>query len=702
MQTVVMAGGEGARLRPLTCSLPKPLAPMLGRPLIHYTLALCRRHSLRDVTLTLCYRPRDIMDAVGDGTRENMSIRFAEETCPLGTAGSVRKAWREGEDTALVLSGDGLTDCDLTAAIDFHRQKRAMATLVLKTIDIPLSYGVVLTNDDGRVTSFIEKPTWSKVAGNRVNTGIYILDKAVLSYIKPDCAQDFSRDVFPRLLERGEAMFGFEMTGYWCDIGDIPAYLQAQRDLLMGRVQLPLPKRGQPVLERGAAADDTAFFGDNVRLCEGARVRGYAVIGDNCVLGAGASATDACLLDNASLGARAGAEDCLVCSHALLQSDARMERGSVLGESATLGARARLGRDTRVWPGNRVSPSAVVTEHVVHGECRKMRIENGAFCELTPSRAARIGTAYHVKGRKTRVLLSHTGDESLYDAVAGALLWRGARVLKAGAGTLASVRHAMACFHADGAMLCGADTLTLVDERGDSLPYPALRDIEAASLREDAPPRARSGRCEHIENAGALYAASLQAGELPVKLPVAVFCDNRFVRSAARGLLEEMHSLRIAKCADMRLSSEETGILIDDSGSCIALFTHDIPPDYSAVPGLPAGDALRALPHLLRMLAQRSAEELLASAPERPECQRAHPCSERDKARALFALSQTPLPHTQEDGLVIEHPRGRVRICPDEECECVRIHARAHSAEIARELCDLYDAKLTSALCNKS
>ena len=209
-----MAGGEGTRLRPLTCHIPKPLVPLLGEPVMGYSIKLLKENGVRDIGATLWYQPEKIRHAFGGGEGYGVSLRYYEETEPLGTAGSVKMAKDEIKEPFFVLSGDGLTDCDLNDALRFHREKKALATLVLKRVPIPLAFGVVMTDGESRVTRFIEKPGWSRVFSDLVNTGTYILSPEIFDYIPDTGAPDFGKDIFPALLAGGLPVYGYETQGY--------------------------------------------------------------------------------------------------------------------------------------------------------------------------------------------------------------------------------------------------------------------------------------------------------------------------------------------------------------------------------------------------------------------------------------------------------------------------------------------------------
>ena len=292
-----MAGGEGTRLRPLTCDCPKPMIRLMNRPVMGYALALLKKHGITRVAATLGYLPDAIRDCFGAGDDFGVELRYSVERAPLGTAGGVRQARAFLDETFIVLSGDGVTDLDIDDALRFHRRSGALATLVLKRTDNPLDYGVVLTDPDGRVRSFHEKPDWSDVVSDTVNTGIYILEPEALDHIPEGRPCDFGHDLFPELVRRGLPVYGYVTQGYWCDIGDVRAYLQAHADAMEGRIRLEglLPGPCRVVQLPGASVDRSAvlegpcLIGANARILAGAYVGPYSVIGEDCVVGENAS-----------------------------------------------------------------------------------------------------------------------------------------------------------------------------------------------------------------------------------------------------------------------------------------------------------------------------------------------------------------------------------------------------------------------------
>src|SRR6478609_3411921 len=217
IKAVVMAGGEGTRLRPLTSNQPKPMVPIVGKPCIEHIIDLLRRHGIDEIVVTVAYLPQVIRGYFGDGESMGVTLHYSVEETPLGTAGSVKHAEALLDETFLVISGDALCDFDLTAIVAAHRDRGAVATLGLKSVENPLEFGVVIIDEDGRIERFLEKPSWGQVFSDTINTGVYVLEPEVLRNVPPDEPYDFSKQLFPALLSRGKHLYGHVLDGYWQD-----------------------------------------------------------------------------------------------------------------------------------------------------------------------------------------------------------------------------------------------------------------------------------------------------------------------------------------------------------------------------------------------------------------------------------------------------------------------------------------------------
>src|SRR3954466_1536982 len=293
MKAVVMAGGEGTRLRPLTSNQPKPMVPIVGKPCMEHILELLKRHGFEEVVVTVAFLPQAIRSYFGDGDALGLDISYSVEESPLGTAGSVRLASDALDDTFLVISGDALCDIDLGTIVEFHKEKGAAVTIGLKSVENPLEFGIVVTDEDGKVERFLEEPSWGQVFSDTINTGIYVLEPEVLRHIPTDRPFDFSKELFPLLLEMGRPMYGYVFEDYWQDIGNLDQFRQANFDALDERVRLNIPGirlRGNIWLGEGVEVDDLAAIegpavvGNYCRVAPDATVGPYSVLGSSVTM----------------------------------------------------------------------------------------------------------------------------------------------------------------------------------------------------------------------------------------------------------------------------------------------------------------------------------------------------------------------------------------------------------------------------------
>jgi len=277
MKAVIMAGGFGTRLRPLTNNLPKPMVPMANKPMMEHILELLIRCKVTDIITLLYFNPEIIENYFGDGSRFDVKMTYISAADDLGTAGSVKHAARYLDKSFLVISGDLLTDFDLLKAIDFHKRQRAVATMVLTHVENPLPFGIVITDKDGRINRFMEKPGWGEVFSDTINTGIYILEPEVLDMIPPNQEFDFSKDLFPVLLEKKKALYGYIADGYWKDVGSLEEYRQANMDILNGKVKVNIP--GEEAGKGGV------WLGKDAKVDFTCKLEQSVVVGANCKIG---------------------------------------------------------------------------------------------------------------------------------------------------------------------------------------------------------------------------------------------------------------------------------------------------------------------------------------------------------------------------------------------------------------------------------
>ncbi len=373
MKAVIMAGGKGTRLRPLTSNQPKPMIPIVNTPCMEHIVRLLKSYGFEDILVTLEFMPEVIREYFGDGSRWGVRMDYSVEEEPLGTAGSVKYVEDRLNERFVVVSGDALTDVDLEKAVAFHEERRAEVTLVLKKVDDPSEFGIVVVDDDGRVSEFLEKPDEDEVFSYTANTGIYVVEPGVLRDIPEGQEYDWSEDQFPKMLEEGRPAYGYVMEGYWEDIGNIEQYMSAQRDVLDGKVRGVDPP-GEEVSKgvyvgRGVEADEERLerpvvLGDNVRVVSGAQVGPYSVVASNVSIDAGASVKESTVAEGASIGQGAGLDGALVGRSCTVGSYSRLLEGSALGDEVEVGEGVTVSPGVSVYPNQSIESGAAVTEDV--------------------------------------------------------------------------------------------------------------------------------------------------------------------------------------------------------------------------------------------------------------------------------------------------------------------------------------------------
>ncbi|GBC78412.1 UTP--glucose-1-phosphate uridylyltransferase [bacterium HR08] len=344
MHAVILAGGKGTRMRPLTVHLPKPAAPVVNRPFLFYQLDLLRGTGVEEVMVCLAYQPQRIEHALTESADYEFSLRYVVEPIPLGTAGAFKNCEAYVRGTTIVLNGDILTDLELSDVLRHHRETAAMATIVLVPVENPSAYGVVEMAADGRVTRFVEKPRAGEVTSRLINAGIYVLEPRVLSYIPEGKTFSFEYDLFPLLLERGELVQAYVWEGYWRDIGTPRHYLQANLDVLAGKVRTYSPVRPP----RGERFDDAAGID---RL---------SVVDPSCTVKAGAEIVNAVVGPHCFIEERARIEDSVLWSGTRVGAHAEV-RGSVLGRGC------HVGRAAQIAAGTFLGDKSVVTDYSIIG-----------------------------------------------------------------------------------------------------------------------------------------------------------------------------------------------------------------------------------------------------------------------------------------------------------------------------------------------
>jgi mannose-1-phosphate guanylyltransferase len=344
MKAVILAGGEGTRLRPLTLTTPKPVVPVVDRPFLRHQLDLLATVGVTEVIFSVAYRPERIQSVFGDGGTLGRKIRYVVEETPLGTGGAVKNAEPELDGTTIVFNGDILTDVDLPAVVRRHREARASATLVLAPVPNPAAYGLVEIDEAGRVRRFIEKPDPTQITTDTINAGIYVLEKETLSLMPPAVNHSIERAFFPALLGRGDHVAAHVHRGYWIDIGTPEKYLQVHRDILRGRFPVALRGRavsggwieGQAEIDPKAELQGPFYIGPGCHVAAGARVGPDAVLVADVRLAGGAAVQDSVVWPGAEIGAGARVSGSLVGQAVRIGKNATVSAGAVLGEGTVV------------------------------------------------------------------------------------------------------------------------------------------------------------------------------------------------------------------------------------------------------------------------------------------------------------------------------------------------------------------------------
>ena len=410
MRAVLMAGGSGTRLRPLTCDLPKPMVPVLNRPIAEHIINLLKRHNITEVIATLYYLPDVMRDYFQDGSDFGVQMTYAvEEEQPLGTAGCVKNIQQWLDGTFITMSGDAITDFDLQAAIAFHHEKKSKATLILTRVPNPVEFGVVITDPDGRINRFLEKPSLSEIFSDTVNTGTYILEPEVLDYLRENQESDFSKDLFPLLLEKEEPMYGYVAEGYWCDVGHLEAYREAQYDGLEQKVKLDFPYRQKSTgiwlgnntyIHPSAKIESPALIGNNCRIGARVKIEAGTVIGDNVTIGSDANLKRPIIWNGATVGDEAHLRACTISRGTRMDRRSQALEGSVIGSLSIVGEEAQIAPGVKVWPSKRIESGAILNINLIWGNTAQRNLfgQRGvsglANIDLTPEFVVKLGASY--------------------------------------------------------------------------------------------------------------------------------------------------------------------------------------------------------------------------------------------------------------------------------------------------------------------
>ena len=507
-----MAGGEGTRLRPMTANQPKPLLPVANRPIMEHVLRLLKKHGFEETIVTVQFLAALVRNYFGDGEDVGMFLQYATEEMPLGTAGSVKNAEDALKDSPfLVISGDALTDMDLTEMCRFHKENGALVTVGLTRVPDPLEFGIVIADEDGRIQRFLEKPTWGQVFSDTVNTGVYIMEPEVLAEVSAKESVDWSHDVFPKLLARGAPIFGYISDKYWEDVGTLESYMKAQADVLSRKVEVDIAgfevSPGMWIAE-GADVDPDAVLkgplviGDYAKIEAGATIREYSVIGANVVVKEGAFIHRAVVHNNVFVGQGTTLRGCVVGKNTDVMRLARIEEAAVIGDECVVEPEAYISAGVKVYPFKTIEAGAVVNTSVVW-ESRGQRTLFGQRgvsglinVEVTPELCVRLASAYATMLKKGSTVTTSRdvsrAARTLKRAVQSALNASAINVMDLEALPLPVARYETARSDYSGGIALRTTPgdsqsidIIFLDERGAELSQAAQRRLERVFSRQE-------------------------------------------------------------------------------------------------------------------------------------------------------------------------------------------------------------------------
>ncbi|MFZ1977933.1 MAG: sugar phosphate nucleotidyltransferase [Bacteroidota bacterium] len=511
MKAVIMAGGFGTRLRPLTSNLPKPMVPVANKPMMEHIVSLLKKHGITDVICALFYQPEIVSSYFGDGSQFGMNMHYRKAEADYGTAGSVRNVKDFLDERFIVISGDVLTDFDLTAAIKFHLKKKAKATLLLTHHPNPLQFGVVMTDDEGKITRFLEKPSWGEVFSDTINTGIYIIEPEVLDLIPEKQEFDFSKNLFPLLLEHHSELYGFIANGYWKDIGSLHEYQDAHLDVLRGNVNVNMKgtRHGNCYVGDNTAVETEAknltglnIIGDHCHIRNGAIISNSA-IGNNCEIKAGAVIRNSVIWNDTTIGVRSELSQCVVGNKCMLDDETVVMENVFISDSCSVGKKSKLLSNIKIWPDKIIDEGSIVTRSLVWEDrwLRELfvtdsRVTGLSNVEMSPEFGAKLGAAFgSFVGAGTSVVTGRDSDNvsrMINRALISGLMSAGIHCVDMRATSIPIMRHELRSGKERGGMHVRKSPfdrnytdIIFFDAQGKDLPVNKSKSVERLFFGED-------------------------------------------------------------------------------------------------------------------------------------------------------------------------------------------------------------------------
>ena len=390
LKAVMMAGGFGTRIQPLTNSIPKPMLPVVNLPMMEHTLLRLKEIGVDEVVILLYFKPEVIKKHFGDGSRLGITIHYVLPDDDYGTAGAVGFAREYLDSTFMIVSGDLVTDFDFQAIVDYHRQKKSKLTITLTSVENPLQFGVVIVNDEGKIEKFLEKPSWGEVFSDTINTGIYLIEPEILDYIPVGENFDFAKDLFPLLMKEGIDLMGYTAHGYWRDVGNPDSYREVHEDILNERLNFKIPGRridrpdgtlwltGESELDPSVEILGNVVIGNNVKIGKGSKLNNCA-IGDDVTMGEECKIRNSVLWHDIEIGNRFVLDNGVICNDNVIGDGVVAKAGLILAEGCKVGKLARFEQDVTIWPFKEIEPAAIVSHNLILGSRYKNSIfQNGS------------------------------------------------------------------------------------------------------------------------------------------------------------------------------------------------------------------------------------------------------------------------------------------------------------------------------------
>lgn len=505
MKAIIMAGGEGTRLRPLTCTIPKPMVPIVGTPVMEHIINLLKEHDINNIATTLYYRPNIIKDYFGDGSKFNINLSYFTEESPLGTGGSVLNTGEFLNDTVIVISGDAITDINLVDAVKFHKKNKSIATLVLKRQPIPLEYGIVILDDENKIVRFLEKPSWGEVFSDTVNTGIYILEPEAFSHYKKGDVFDFSKDLFPKLLKEKAPMFGYITDSYWSDIGDLKTYMNTNFDALDGKIKLYNKFSGNKSnsqISNEAKIDSPVYIGENCTIKNGAVIKPYSIIGNNCTIEEGSTIKRSILWDMVHIGRNNELRGTIICSKSITKNNVNIYENSIVGDESEISSSALIRPNIKIWPQKYVEEGSIINKNLVWGTkgtksfFGSKDIKGEINIDITPEFCTLLGSAFVNVVKKSRPVIltcdNNNASNTIKSSIISGITSSGSNVFDCGMALLPMNRYAVRTYNAAGGIHIWTDTdnentvhIELIDQNGSNISRGIEKKIEQLLIRED-------------------------------------------------------------------------------------------------------------------------------------------------------------------------------------------------------------------------